>query len=467
MFFYKANGDYNIIENNTIIENFVVTRKPIVRKPIVKKPIVRKPILSTPVSSAPVSSTNVTTQLQNLTISNIVLSNVANINQPVTSNQQQTTTIATALTPKTLACIKNTKYTSDYLPNNPYQVNASSELVMKSTQSEEHINVLVLPKGIIDLKNTIYQINNIHHGYEITLKNTQNNIYINNLQYNFTTIINTSQLKPDGTIRLSNINKRQKLVLIQNLLKHMVKTYDILGNMCNDNYNNSQEIFDKYINYNNASTQPIINNNIINYYGNPNIFIFTDVRPCTLQYVGDEIKDNNSIYIYLDYDKIETTETNKIATNYLSLKRIILPKGLITTNNTDNIINPFYNGFENIIDCKNNRNFVFNLYPEDLLNGFASIITTKNTSCKNINSNIGIIKISQEVLTKLKTRALCIKYNLYIAVIDLNNEKNYIDETRVNGPYTSLSFTGNPKIIIYIKPYNQQDNIDIYINFVY
>jgi hypothetical protein len=216
--------------------------------------------------------------------------------------------------------------------------------------------------------------------------------------------------------------------------------------MCNDNSDNNH-IY--------ASNQPIIQN-IINYDGNPNIFIISDVSPCTKKYIGDDNKDNKNIYIYLDYDENPDLDN-------LSLKELTLTKLNITTNNQDNnkdnIININNNGFENMIDCTKNNNLRIILNPKDLLMGFTSIINLNN-NCPDKASSVGLIYIDyNNVLKQLSILNNCVKYNFYLTKIDFTNPNNYIDDTNKIGPYTSITYIGTPQIKIYIQPYTQSTTI--------
>ena len=479
MFNYKSTGEYEPIN---IIENFNTNITKLVRKPIIipinkiiTKPIttVTKPIttvskLITPVSKPITTVTKPITTVTNLlniasisdTTNLLNIASIPTISQ-ITPTISQITPIPIKATPaQQIACYANTNYMNEYKNNIPYSINQSSPIVLPETQLNTKNNLLILPKNDYNLYGSVYNITNIFNGFELNIKNPLNNNFtIDNIQYNFFHIINTKYLSPNGTIQLNSNNKHQQLVLIQSLNKNIMNKYDSLNNMCNDNYTNNNFI------YNIKST--IAPNNIINYNGNPNIFIIADISPCNPNYIGDTIKDNVNIYIYLDYDT-NPQNTNPNNTN-LALKELSLTNILISNpNNKDNIINPFYNGFINTLDCSNNNNFIFNLTPSDLINGFITVINTYNSNCTASKQNTGLISISNNVLTTLKKQNNCVVYNFYLTHIDFLNPVNYIDTQNIIGPYKSITYTGTPKIVIYIPPFSELlYAINIYINFIY
>lgn len=353
--------------------------------------------------------------------------------------------------------------------NIPYTFNNVSEY------KDNNLECVILPIKIKDLNNNYYIITNQDHGYEIFLQNhhKSNKIFIDSLKYNFNTIINTNFMVPSGSLKI--LSNKQQIILLNNLNKNQLTTFDDNNNFCTNKYDNQQSYYNMNL-QNDLSNNIIldISNNKISYTGNPKIFIYGDIPPCNKQYIGDPIKDNNGIYVYFDYN-VSTPNINNICLDKLRITKM-------TMGNSTNI-NPNFHGIEFIE--KNNKNFQINFNPNspDLKfpYGFTTIIDTKNINIVDIsNAELpGKISVHPSLIEDMNKRKKgCVNFNFYISNIDLTDNKVWI--TNKKGPFPSIIYYGKPKIIIHIPPFvlsslpvnyknyqTDKNNIDIYVNMIY
>jgi hypothetical protein len=362
-----------------------------------------------------------------------------------------------------------------------YSIQPDYEFKSDTNLYSEIIDCLVLPTKIIDQQSKNNYITSVKdHGYEVILNNYKLNkysaeptniIYIDGLNYNFFSIINTNLLVPNGVIKLLDTNKKQSLIKLNDNCINKPKTTDMNNFTCRDFDTTDDHMY-------NYSNDPV---RAIQYTGNPKILIYGDIVPC------DKTKTNPYIYIYFKYDDTEVCKCNsnsalecqiiKLCKNKLNFTTLTLGDVNLNSNNHGFIFNEFLK-----------RDFVIIFNPiNDAPNGFTTIINTNGNLNSSVdieeNKTVGNIKIDPDINDKLmKKYRYKINFNFYVATINLS-KLNKTSISNRSGPYNSISFTGNPQIIIYIPPfvlpsdssspqpdYTFQSDptiCDIYVNMIY
>lgn len=262
-----------------------------------------------------------------------------------------------------------------------------------------------------------------YHGYEIFIFNSKNNIIsVNIIKPNFFCIVNTKKMNSNGTIIFNkSLNNKNLYFIILNTLdtNNNLLTKNSLGNVCQTSNDAPKYIY--------SSDKQLKE---ISYKGNPRIFFLGDYSSC------NNI-NSNKIYIYFDYQDGSTEPSSCINKLKLSLGQL----------STINIL-------------ENNHAFEYKLYSSSLLNinfdprnivgrdGFFAIFNILNTS-----STLGSITFSNNIIQAINKKKLCFYIKFWLADINFNSSTNFIDKKTQKGPYKSLLFSGNPKIIIFIPPY--------------
>ena len=281
-----------------------------------------------------------------------------------------------------------------------------------------------------------------NHGYEIFIINPNpvNTIFVKIIKPNFFTIINTKYMEKNGKIKFetNENNKNLRFILINDINDNdnFILTTDKDGNKCRnpDDVNIKQ----KY----NFSLEPSIEKlREIEYTGNPRIYIMGDYLPCNIS----KLNKITNVYVYID-NGLTPDATNKC-----------LGKLKLSHNYSDAVkafyIKENHNGFifENYIS----RSIIIDFDPRDVLgrNGFITIINTLNPKKPKINIQNGVISFNDEILKNLLKKIQCYYVRFWLSNLNLTSDNEIVDIKSRKGPYKSISFTGNPKIIIYIPPH--------------
>lgn len=282
-----------------------------------------------------------------------------------------------------------------------------------------------------------------NHGYEIFIMNppdvSQNIINVDIIKPNFFCIVNTKYMNNNGGIIkfiTNKNNEKLRFILINNMKDNdeYILDVDKVGNKCT-NLTSSINRYDYVLSSSNQNLREISYNN------NPRIYILGDYRPCDESKI-DQVKN---VYIYLDYG-LTPDITNKCL-GKLKLNKILLDvkAGLSLKENHHGFI------FNTIA-----RKIIIDFDPRGIIgrNGFLTVINVKTEIKENEILDNGSIEFSNLIINNLLAKKKCYYVRFWLADINLNSDGKIVDDVVTRkGPYKSISFTENPKIIIYIPPH--------------
>jgi len=257
-------------------------------------------------------------------------------------------------------------------------------------------------------------------------------------------------MQKNGKIKFQTTKNNQSLrfVLINDIKDNdnSIINNDDIGNKCRDpDDETNPQRYNYSLDPNSDKLREIL------YNDNPRIYIMGDYRPCDISKLDKVI----NVYIYLDYG-LTPDKTNKC------LGKLKLPHNLSDTTKAL-YLKENHHGF--VFDNYISRSIIIDFDPREIVgrNGFATVINTKKdlpiASNKDlpIASNkdlpIGSITFSDSIMKKINDKKLCYYVRFWLANIIFSSENETAEINSRKGPYKSISFTGKPKIIIYIPPH--------------
>jgi len=281
-----------------------------------------------------------------------------------------------------------------------------------------------------------------NHGYEIFLMNPnpENTIFVNIIKPNFFCIVNTSYMQKNGKLKFqtSKNNEKLRFIVINNIKDNdeFIVNNDNIGNKCRDPDDEANpQRYDYSLEPDSEKLREV------EYEGNPRIYVMGDYLPCDISKLDKVI----NVYIYFDYG-LTPDKTNKC------LGKLKLPrdfsdavKGLYIKEN--------HNGF--VFDNYTARSIIIDFDPRDIVgrNGFITVINTKKDNDVNKDLPIGSVTYNDEIIQKLLKKIQCYYVRFWLANINFSSDTELAEVKSRKGPYKSISFTGKPKIIIYIPPH--------------
>jgi hypothetical protein len=247
-------------------------------------------------------------------------------------------------------------------------------------------------------------------------------------------------MRKNGKLKFQTSKNTDKVrfIVINNIKDNdeFIVNNDNIGNKCRDPDDKAyRQRYDYSLEPQNEKLREV------KYEGNPRIYVMGDYLPCDISKLDKVI----NVYIYFDYG-LTPDKTNKC------LGKLKLPRDF------SDAVKAFYikenhNGF--IFDNYTTRTIIIDFDPRDLIgrNGFITVINTKKDSIVNKDLPIGSIKFNDEIILKLLKKIQCYYVRFWLANINFSSETEVAEIKSRKGPYKSISFTGKPKIVIYIPPH--------------